>query len=120
MLSLRIFLQLKPFVTFQVHLDAADNQLTDLPIGASNYWMHCLERLYLANNSFVVISRNITELSDLTTLDLSHNKIETLPPSSHWTGSRLNKLDLSSNSLVTLTNVEQQPASSEPNAKTKK
>ena len=74
--------------------------------------MHCLERLYLSNNLFASISRNITELSDLTILDLAHNKIEILPPSTHWTGCRLNKLDLSYNKLATLTNAEQQQQAS--------
>lgn len=74
--------------------------------------MHCLERLYLSNNLFASISRNITELNDLTILDLAHNKIEILPPSTHWTGGRLNKLDLSYNKLATLTNAEQQQQAS--------
>ena len=73
--------------------------------------MHNLERLYLSHNTFASISRNITELSDLTTLDLSYNNIDTIPPVTHWTGRRLNRLDLSNNKLATLTNVEQQLAS---------
>ena len=64
----------------QVHLDATMNQLTDLPIGCANSWMHSLERLLLSRNNFSEISRNITELSHLSVLDLSHNNITTLPP----------------------------------------
>eukprot|EP00731_Ephydatia_muelleri_P005646 Em0002g1822a len=86
-----------------VHLDASNNQLTDLPSGAPSYWMHTLEKLFLAKNSITEISKNITELSHLTTLDLSDNAIETLPPTSYWTGQRLDKLILSGNKLSLLT-----------------
>ena len=64
----------------QVQLDCTMNQLTDLPIGCANNWMHSLERLHLAHNRFSQISRNITELTHLTVLDLSHNHISSLPP----------------------------------------
>ena len=64
--------------------------------------MHSLERLYLSHNRFMEISRNITELAYLTTLDLSYNKIKELPLTSDWTGSRLNKLNLSFNQLTRL------------------
>lgn len=86
----------------QVHLDVAHNQLTDLPIGASNYWMHSLERLYLSHNKLMEISRNLTELTYLTNLDLSYNMIKYLPPTADWTGSRLSKLNLSFNQLTKL------------------
>ena len=87
----------------QVHLDASNNKITDLPIGAANFWMHSLERLILSHNSITEISRNITELNHLTLLDLSHNRIKTLPPTSAWSGNRLNKLNLSFNQLTRLT-----------------
>lgn len=61
-------------------MDASNNQLTDLPIGAASYWMHSLERLHLSHNRFVEISRNVTELNHLTVLDLSYNNITHLPP----------------------------------------
>ncbi len=80
----------------------AHNQLPDLPIGAANYWMHSLERLYLSQNKLTEISRNLTELTALTTLDLSYNMIKYLPPTSDWTGSRLSKLNLSFNQLTKL------------------
>lgn len=83
-------------------MDVAHNQLTDLPIGAANYWMHSLERLYLSHNRLTEISRNITELNNLTTLDLSNNVIKYLPLTSDWTGSRLSKLNVSFNQLTTL------------------
>lgn len=85
-----------------MHLDVAHNQLTDLPIGASNYWMHSLERLYFSHNKVTDISRNLTELNYLTTLDLSYNMIRNLPPTSDWTGSRVSKLNLSFNHLTRL------------------
>ena len=85
-----------------MHLDVAHNQLTDLPIGASNYWMHSLERLYFSHNKLTDISRNLTELNYLTSLDLSYNMIKHLPPTSDWTGSRLSKLNLSFNQLTKL------------------
>ena len=53
---------------------------------------------------------NITELSHLTTLDLSHNKIRTLPLTSFWTGNRLNKLNLSFNQLNMLTHLPEAKA----------
>lgn len=65
--------------------------------------MHCLERLYLSHNEFEEISRNITELSHLTTLDLSHNHIQYLPLTMSWTNSRMSKLSLAYNNLTTLT-----------------
>ena len=91
-----------PSLPLQVHLDGSHNHLVDLPIGASNYWMHSLERLYVAHNYITEISRNITELTHLTVLDLSHNKIKYLPPTSYWTGNRMNKLNLGFNDLSVL------------------
>lgn len=85
-----------------MQLDASHNQLVDLPIGAANYWMHSLERLVLSHNMFSEISRSITELTHLTLLDLSHNKIKVLPPTNSWTGNRMNKLNLSYNLLSVL------------------
>lgn len=89
--------------SFQVHLDAAHNSLKELPYGAANYWMHCLERLYLSHNEFDSVSRNITELAHLTTLDLSHNRINMLPPTSSWTNTKMNRISLAYNNLTTLT-----------------
>ncbi len=86
----------------QVHLDVSHNHLTDLPIGASNYWMHSLERLYLSHNKMTEISRNLTELNFLTTLDVSNNMIKYLPPTKDWTGSKISKLNLSYNQLTTI------------------
>ena len=65
--------------------------------------MNTLEKLDLSNNRITKISKNITQLSHLTSLDLSGNMIETLPPTSYWTGSRLKVLDLSNNRLTSLT-----------------
>lgn len=91
------------FINPQVHLDAAHNSLKELPYGSANYWMHCLERLYLSHNELDEISRNITELAHLTTLDLSHNRICTLPPTSAWTNTKMNRISLAHNNLATLT-----------------
>ncbi len=77
----------------------------DLPIGASNTWMQSLERLFLSHNQITEISRNITDLAHLTILDLSHNRITSLPPTSDWSGNRLNKLNLSFNQLNVLTHL---------------
>lgn len=64
--------------------------------------MHSLERLYFSHNKVTEISRNLTELNYLTTLDLSYNMIKHLPPTADWTGSRLSKLNLSFNKLTML------------------
>ena len=64
--------------------------------------MQSLERLYLSHNNITEISRNVTELTHLTTLDLSHNQIKFLPPTKLWTGNRLNKLNLGYNNLSVL------------------
>ena len=64
--------------------------------------MHSLERLYFSHNKVTEISRNLTELNYLTTLDLSYNMIKHLPPTSDWTGSRLSKFNLSFNQLTKL------------------
>lgn len=85
-----------------VQLDASNNHLSDLPIGAANYWTLSLERLVLSHNNITEISRNITELSHLSTLDLSYNQISFLPPTCSWSGNRLNKLILSHNELSML------------------
>ena len=84
-------------------MDASHNSLQGLPIGASTYWMHSLERLYLSHNELTEISRDITELSHLNTLDLSYNRIEYLPLSSWWANARMNKLSLAHNQLMRLT-----------------
>jgi leucine-rich repeat kinase 1 len=91
-----------------VQLDCTMNQLTDLPIGCANNWMHSLERLHLAHNRFSQISRNITELTHLTVLDLSHNHISSLPPTSWWSVSRLMKLQLNHNRLEVLSHKNDQ------------
>lgn len=70
--------------------------------------MHCLERLYLSHNEIDEISRNITELSHLTTLDLSHNHIHHLPPTKSWSNSRMTKLSLAYNQMVTLTHLNEE------------
>lgn len=76
--------------------------------------MHTLERLYLSKNQLKEISRSITELSHITVLDLSSNQIQTLPPTNSWTGTRLNKLNLSHNQLVLLTHKPDSSAPSPP------
>ena len=94
-----------------MHLDASHNHLVGLPIGAANFWMHSLERLYLSHNDIVELTRSMTELSHLTVLDLAHNKIKFLPLTSHWTGSRINKLNLSYNLLCLLSHKSEQEQS---------
>lgn len=66
-----------------------------------------MERLYLSHNKLVEISRNLTELTYLTVLDLSYNMIKYLPPTSDWTGSRVSKLNLSFNQLSRLSHDEE-------------
>ncbi len=102
-----------------MHLDASRNHLFDLPIGSANYWMASLERLYLSYNDITEISRNITELTHLVTLDLSHNQIKVLPPTQHWTANRLNKLNLSFNMLSVLSHrsAEEQSGMQQASAK---
>eukprot|EP00731_Ephydatia_muelleri_P016587 Em0009g1011a len=96
-----------------VHLDASDNNLTDLPIGASNYWMHTLERLYLSKNQLKEISRSITELSHITVLDLSSNQIQTLPPT-NLDGNQTEQTEPIANQLVLLTHKPDSSAPSPP------
>ena len=79
-------------------------------MGATSYWTQSLERLFLSHNNIFEISQNITELSHLTILDLSHNKIRTLPLTSCWSGNRLNKLNLSFNQLNMLTHLPESKA----------
>lgn len=85
-----------------VNLDASHNRLQDLPFGAPNYWQLSLEHLYLAHNNIDAISTNITELTRLNVLNLSHNKIASLPTTSSWTCDRLTRLDLSHNDLTVI------------------
>ena len=70
--------------------------------------MHSLERLYFSHNKVSEISRNLTELNYLTTLDLSYNMIKNLPPTADWTGSRLSKLNLSFNQLTRLSHDQEE------------
>ena len=86
----------------QVNLDASHNELQDLPFGAPNFWQLSMEHLYLAHNKIDAISTNITELTRLNVLNLSHNKIASLPATSSWTCDRLTRLDLSHNALTVI------------------
>ena len=85
-----------------MNLDVSHNRLQDLPFGAPNYWQLSLEHLYLAHNNIDAISTNITELTRLNVLNLSHNKIASLPTTCSWTCDRLTRLDLSHNDLTVI------------------
>ena len=86
----------------QFHLDASHNQLQDLPFGAPNYWQLSMEHLYLAHNCIEIIAPNITELTRLNVLNLSHNRIASLPATSSWTCDRLTRLALGHNDLTVI------------------
>jgi hypothetical protein len=75
-----------------------DNQLSDTFNFPPDYF-HCLEKLDLKNNNFIKISNNISALDWLQFLDLSNNKLSTLPTS--ITRLRLYTFDISNNSIDT-------------------
>lgn len=60
-----------------------------------------MEDLNLSFNKLTIISWDICQLSTLQRLDLSNNRIESLPPKSHWTCTNLQRLDLSYNKVST-------------------
>lgn len=86
-------------------LDGSHNKLVDLPMGSAQCWTS-LEKLFLSHNLISEISTNMTQLTQLTTLDVSHNHIHILPHTDAWNCGRLVKLNLSHNKLVSISHQE--------------
>lgn len=80
-------------------------------MGTAQCWTS-LEKLFLSHNLISEISLNITQLTQLATLDVSHNHIHILPHTEAWNCGRLVKLNLSFNKLVSICNQEKPCSSS--------
>lgn len=74
-------------------------------MGAAQCWTS-LEKLLLSHNLISEISSNMTQLTQLTMLDVSHNHIHILPHTDIWNCGRLLKLNLSHNKLVSISHQE--------------
>lgn len=88
---------------FQVELDISKNKLAQFSGMTKLVWSKSLIRLNLSRNSLRSISTSISHLQNLQYLDLSHNRISTLPPASNWKCSMLMKFDLSHNKVAVST-----------------
>ena len=74
-------------------------------MGTAQCWTS-LEKLSLAHNLVAEISTNMSQLTQLTSLDVSHNHIHILPHTDAWNCGRLVKLNLSHNKLVSISHEE--------------
>lgn len=74
-------------------------------MGTAQCWTS-LEKLSLSHNLIAEISTNMSQLTQLTSLDVSHNHIHILPHTDAWNCGRLVKLNLSHNKLVSITHQE--------------
>ncbi|XP_066918410.1 leucine-rich repeat serine/threonine-protein kinase 1-like isoform X2 [Clytia hemisphaerica] len=83
-----------------VELDISKNKLAQFSGMTKLVWSKSLIRLNLSRNSLRSISTSISHLQNLQYLDLSHNRISTLPPASNWKCSMLMKFDLSHNKFT--------------------
>eukprot|EP00794_Sanderia_malayensis_P013704 gene13704-15131_t len=80
-------------------LDLSENWLTSFEHNVEAFWTMSMRRLNLSKNKIACISWSICHLEKLCSLDMSYNRLESLPPQHYWNATSLSKLNLSHNRL---------------------
>ncbi|KAI9594635.1 hypothetical protein BDF19DRAFT_423393 [Syncephalis fuscata] len=107
--DLEALCQLSPMEVWPrlIALDLMNNSLTDIPDHPFLYVRHCME-LNLSRNLFTTVPLSLKDLGQLRSLDLSHNKIESLTGVGELLPT-LVQLSLASNQLQSIAGLEQLP-----------
>ena len=94
-LDLNIFL-------FKEILDLSGNQLSSFDENIHLFWTKSLRWVSVAGNMLSSIPWSICQLENLSSLDISRNRIESVPPPNYWSVKSLTKLNLSHNLVSAL------------------
>ena len=78
-------------------LDLSGNQFMSFDEDIHSFWTKSLRRLSIARNKLPSIPWSICQLENLSSLDISRNEIESIPPPNFWSIKSLTKLNLSHN-----------------------
>ncbi|KXJ22658.1 leucine-rich repeat serine/threonine-protein kinase 1 [Exaiptasia diaphana] len=80
-------------------LDISFNRLTEFSANIDMVWSDTLRYLNLSHNSLGFIAWSVCQLSCLFDLNVSNNRIKSLPPENSWKCINLHKLNLSHNKV---------------------
>ena len=78
-------------------MDLSENQFMSFDENIHLFWTKSLRRLSIADNKLSTIPWSICQLENLSSLDISRNLIESIPPVNFWSVKSLTKLNLSHN-----------------------